>query len=736
MDFVIFTLLCISSIMIGLAKNAYSEITSAQVDLYKGIPTLFIDNIPNSAIAYMTYNPNFKYFKQFGDNGIHIYSFSSTPSESGYGLAPTTWIEPDKYDYSNLDERVNMILRADPSAYIFPRIYLHSPRWWDAKYPDELVTVDLGDGKPVPFYHHPGDKRAPSWASEIWKRDTADAIRKYISHIKSSPYSDRIIGYHIASGTTEEWMMWGSNEDQWADYSKPNLEAFRQWLKKKYNNVEDLRKAWNDPKITFESVVIPPKSERQNSGLLSFRDPEKEMRVIDFYLYTSDLVAKTIDYFAKVIKEETNRKAIVGVFYGYVLQLIGEQRQQNAGHLALQKVLNSPNIDFITSPTSYAFRELGSGYSHFMSLTDSVKIHKKMWFDENDIRTYLAEGPLRQWGKTATCEESIAMQRNEFANVICHACGMWWFDMGGGWYDDEKLLSEISKMKRIADESLKLDRTPASEIALIVDDASLAYMQVGNKISIPLILLQIPELGRIGAPFSYYSLDDIESMPEHKLYVFVNCFAPTQKQRESIDRVIKRNGHVAIWIYAPGFIKNSEIDVYAMKQLTGIDIDYKLEESPLKVSITKTNDIIDPINKGTIYGTDFKVGPIFFASENSGDILGRIAEHNLPGLVIKKYDNWTSIYSSAPNIPSRLLRDFAKFAGAHLYIDTQDVIYANKSLLALSVNNGGERIIRLPKNGDVYDLFDDKLVGIQLKEFEIYMEAKSTKLWRIEYNKP
>ncbi len=337
-------------------------------------------------------------------------------------------------------------------------------------------------------------------------------------------------------------------------------------------------------------------------------------------------------------------------------------------------------------------------------------------------------------GKTATCEESIAMQEMNLQTSVCNACGMWWFDMGGGWYDDERILSEINKMKKIADESLKLDRTPVSEIALIVDDASLAYMQVGNKISIPLILLQIPELGRVGAPFSYYSLDDIESMPEHKMYVFVNCFAPTQKQRESIDRIIKRNGHVAIWVYAPGFIKNSKIDAYAMKQLTGIDIEYKLEESPLKVSITQTNGIINPINKGLIYGTDLKVGPLFFASENSGDILGRIVDHDLPGLVVKKYDSWTSIYSSAPNIPSRILRDFAKLAGVHLYIDSSDVIYANKSLLALSVNDGGERVINLPRTGKVYDLFDDKPIGDQLKEFKIYVEAKSTKLWRIEYN--
>lgn len=718
-------------LIFGFARISFAEPTSTNIKQNNGVPTLFINNSPDSSMVYMTYNPTSKYFKQFGNSGVHIYSFSSTPSESGYGLAPTAWVAPDKYDYSNMDERTMMILNADPNAYIFPRIYLHSPRWWDDKYPDELVTIDLGDGNPVPFYH-PDNKRVPSWASDTWRRDTADAIRKYIAHIKSMPYADRIIGYHIASGTTEEWMMWGGNEDQWADYSKPNLEAFRKWLKRKYVSVDNLKKAWNDNDITFDNAKIPTKSERQSTNLLTFRDPEREMHIIDYYLYNSDMVAETMEYFAKVVKAETNNQAIVGVFYGYVIQLIGEQRQQNAGHLALQKIWNSPYIDFITSPTSYAFRQLGTGYSHFMSLTDSVKLHKKMWFDENDIRTWLTEGELNEWGRTATYEESLSMQQREFANVICNGCGMWWFDMGGGWYDDERMMADIGKMKAIADQTVQLDKTPVSEIAMIVDDASLAYMQVGNRISIPLLLQQIPELGKIGAPFSYYALDDIENMPEHKMYVFVNCFAPTEKQRKAIDRIVKCNNHVALWIYAPGFIRNGKADIHAIKHLTGMDIEYRLEESPLKVVISGKNDLLKSVKEGFAYGTDIKAGPVFYAGDNTGEVIGRLDGYNLPGLVIKKCDNWISVYSSAPNVPSVILRDLAKLAGVNLYVESDDIIYANKSLLSLTVNEEGRRTIRLPQASNVYDLFEDKYIGKGVNGFWIDMPSKSTKLWRIE----
>ncbi|MCX7221062.1 MAG: hypothetical protein NTY70_19675, partial [Burkholderiales bacterium] len=47
--------------------------------------------------------------------------------------------DDDAYDRAISSTDRDMILKADPNAYIFPRIYLHSPRWWDDKYPDELV---------------------------------------------------------------------------------------------------------------------------------------------------------------------------------------------------------------------------------------------------------------------------------------------------------------------------------------------------------------------------------------------------------------------------------------------------------------------------------------------------------------------------------------------------------------------------------------------------------------------
>ena len=133
-------------------------------------------------------------------------------------------------------------------------------------------------------------------------RDTVEGLRQLIKHIEASPYADRVIGYHLASGTTEEWMMWGANENQWVDYSPACLKAFRRWLAETYGSDQRLRKAWANPAVTLATAAIPTRSRRESARQGWLRDPAAEADVIDFYRFNSDLVAGTIGHFAKAVK--------------------------------------------------------------------------------------------------------------------------------------------------------------------------------------------------------------------------------------------------------------------------------------------------------------------------------------------------------------------------------------------------------------------------------------------------
>ena len=732
------------AVRVGSALAALQEVTVpdsaqpaprpsvCQVKPYHGAPTLFLNGQPSSSLVYMTYRPRARHFRQFAQAGVHLYSFSSTPTEAGYGLAPPCWVAPDRFDYSGIDAQAAQVLDEDPQAYFFPRLYLHSPAWWDERHPDHLVTYDPGDGHPLPFFHQPG-KRAPSWASDAWRRDTAQALRRYIRHLQASSYADRVIGYHLASGTTEEWMQWGANEDQWVDYSPVNLAKFRRWLRSRYHTEAALRRAWADPQAAFAAAAIPTRAERAAAELGCLRDPATAGRCIDYVRYNSWLVADTIRCFARVVKQETHRQALVGVFYGYVLQLAGEQREQNAGHLALSDVLRCPDVDFITSPSSYAFRQLGTGYSHFMSLLDSVKLHGKLWFDENDIRTWLTrEGdPGDATGKTATYQETLLHQQRELANVLANACGMWWFDMSAGWYDDPRILADLARLKQVGDASVAWDRSPAAQIALVVDDASSAYLQVSGGLSHHFLVRQLPELGRVGAPFAYLHLADLDRAPEYKLYLFPNCLAPTEQQRRLIEQKVKRGGHLVVWLWAPGLVRHERLDPPAMQALTGIRLVLQPTAAPLQVKVGGEAAWVGEA-AGTSYGLAAAFAPTLFADDEAALTLGTLAGGQA-GLVAKQLPGWTSVYSAAPVLPHTLLRALAQRAGVHLYAPAGDVVYANRSLLAVSVNQGGPRTLHLPGRADVFDLYQGQDVGQALSQFTVDIPPCGTRLFRLRW---
>lgn len=703
--------------------------TVAEVKVHHGTPTLFINGQPHNGMVWATYRPTEKVFRDFTQAGVSLFTFCGTPTEAGYGLSKTVWVTPDQFDYTEFDQRVTMLLETNPDAYFFPRLYLHAPQWWSVRHPNDVVLADLGDGRTRTFLHS-GDKPAPSWASTAWRDDTVAALRRLIAHIEASPYADRVVGYHLASGTTEEWMMWGANENEWVDYSPANVTRYRQWLREKYHSLEQLRSAWHDNAATFENAAIPTKAQRQQAGLGSLRDPAREQAIIDFYLYNSDLVADTIDHFARAVKELTHRQKIVGVFYGYLLQLCGEQRQQNAGHLALARLLASPNVDFLASPTSYAFRKLGGeGTAHFMSLFDSVKLHGKLWFNENDVRTSLSGGQLGEWGRPADLDGDILQQNKELALALVNGSAQWWFDVGGNKYNHPRLLNHIGALVKAATAAQACDRSAVDEVALVVDEKSLCDLRVADPLGKGLLVGQLPALQRIGAPVGHYLVNDLSQLQRHKVFFFMTSFAPSAEDRRVVN-ALKRDGHVLVFFAAAGLYRNGQIDEMAMRDFTGINLRLSKDPAVLRISCPPGHALTEGLAGGS-YGMDQKTSPVCYADDGDAIVLGTLADGHA-GLVLKQYHGWTAIYSAAPLMPTSLLRRIAELGGVHFYTAAGDVVWATHDLLGVSVHHAGPRTIALPRSVAVRDLYSGATLGDNLHFFQADFGENATRVFCVQ----
>lgn len=473
--------------------------------------------------------------------------------------------------------------------------------------------------------------------------------------------------------------------------------------------------------------MIPNRIARRTTQLGTLRDPSSEQAVIDFYAFNSDLVADTICELAGAVKSITNRRKFVGVFYGYILQLCAQERQQNAGHLAVGKVLACPHVDFLCSPSSKSFLQLGGqGTSYFMSLSGSVALHGKLWFEENDIRTSLTAGEVGVMGKPENVAGDILQQNKELAHILTHGAAQWWFDVGKIRYDNPALMHRLRELTKTAGEVLDLDRSPVDEVAMVVDERSIGYIRPADSMGGWLLNRQLPALSRIGAPVGHYLSADLPRLTSRKLFLFMTSFAPTAADRRAVD-ALKNSGRVLLFFYAPGVYRDGRLDESAMADFTGIRLRLSKNQAELRAQL-RTGQKLTEGYAGQSIGIHDSVAPVCYADDRAATVLGTLADGRA-AIVVKPQDGWTAVFSAVPMLPSWMLRRIAGLAGVHQYIDTEDVVWASHDILTVSVYQAGPRRITLPRRADVRDLYSGAGIARASASFEVPFAQFETRVF-------
>ena len=78
------------------------------------------------------------------------------------------------------------------------------------------------------------------------------------------------------------------------------------------------------------------------------------------------------------------------------------------------------------------------------------------------------------------------------------------------------------------------------------------------------------------------------------------------------------------------------------------------------------------------------------------------------------------------------MRRIAQRAGVHHYLETDDVVWATRDLLAVSVKDPGTRTIRLPRKAKVRDLYSGETVGDAIDHFLAEFRSRATRVFVLE----
>ena len=209
----------------------------------------------------------------------------------------------------------------------------------------------------------------------------------------------------------------------------------------------------------------------------------------------------------------------------------------------------------------------------------------------------------------------------------------------------------------------------------------------------------------------------------------MTSFAPTEADRKAID-ALKRDGHVLVFCWASGLYRNGQVDESAMADLTGIKLKMTKDPGALQVTLNGQHQMTKGL-EGVSYGVDKETRPVICADDPQATLLGTLPDGK-PGLVVREHEGWTAIYSAAPLLPSALMRRIALQAGVHLYVETDDVVWATRDLVGVSVKESGTRIIRLPRKAKVRDLYSGKPIGQAIDHFQAEFPSRATRVFVLE----
>ena len=663
-----------------------------------GRPTFMLDGVPITWSGYATYTFAPGVIHEFANNGADLFHITCSAGRHYHNVAEPTWLGGNKYDYGEIEQMAATILQANPKARIIIRLALGLPPFWYNQNKSSLVkTQSAVDGKQLVWWET--DSQVGSLTSEAWRQQQATALRNLVRYCATRPWSSQVIGFNIGGAMTEEWFAWASCDEiikpvkYFGDYSDDNEHAFAAWCKTK----------------GYPYTRVPDARLRDKPGYDVFPDDTHGKWVMAYNMFISEVSADTIKYFASVVKQETKRKSLVGVFYGYVVLLAGEARQSDSGNFGVRQILECDDVDYLGGvPQHYLRRLTGDGYAQNATAVGSVTHHGKQYMDDNDLFSWLHEGGWHTlYDEKDPRSGCIKMHRRWFATDALYGNAYEWFSLSPKWHHDAGVMDEFAKEAQIHNETLRGDRSPIEEVAFVIDDHSFGTLTptAGTHYTNQSMLGTV---GRSGAPMSVWLLSDVDKLPERIQFIaVVNATSPRTDDLEKLRGLIARGGRTIMVIGVPGMIDPQTLkwNIQQTEKLLNLPIRIDKEAMSGRACLSDGDAWLCPVI-GSMLGDITTIRPRPYAV-CSGFM--KYSDGKTAGVIRDLDDGGKLIWCGVPPYASDqwMSEQIAK-SGVHMYAPYSCSVHATKDYVSVTSVYEDDRSIDLtwPEDVRIVDMFD------------------------------
>ena len=680
--------------------------------------------------------------------------FELTPFWDGDRISARPLHEP----VEKMDGGPAYAIERDPEAWVMIRFSPRPPANWRERHPDELVMDRTGR-------RH----LSPSLASRLYQDSAAEYCRCLIEFCESRPWGKRCLGYinyQLGEGTHDPlcsgWQY---------DYSPVMLARWREHLRTKYGSDTALRKEWGDPNASLESAEAPPEELdgpiKQVAGLLYWQARAQNQPMRDYLELVRDL-------YHEMLRKQTaaSRKAagpgkllLFDTFkipqQGWSLDgffdmnaswpMVYPEVLSGSGNMDVAAYVRAdPDFDGLGAPYDYQARGAG-GIFEPEALADSMVLRKRVFFVEQDIRTYA--GKVHNCGMMRNLKEFAAVTWRDLASALTRGFMNYMTDHNADYYSDPPMHRIVARQVEVLKESVRWPHETVPGIAMILDDrAALETNGSGHVMNEAVMWEQKTGISRCGVPYRIYLLDDLRlpEFPEHRVFYFPNLYRVDDARLELLRRRVLRDGNVVVWGPGSGISDGETISAEWATRLTGFHFTSQPVNYQRRVQIC---DFTHPITAGlpsdTIFGSAIAYGPVLYPTDGlplgwawskfGGDDTGLALKsfgrgargENAPKARLAKGD-YAALFTTAVPLPPALWRGIARFAGAHVYIEENDVLLADSSVVAVHSLKGGPRLIRLPSPRRVTDLITGRKISVRTDGIRVRLSAPDTRMFLLD----
>ena len=707
----------------GLGHAAsFTGIREAKIDFRNGVPRLCLDGKATLPLVFF-HNTDIpgeasdRYLRQqvalARDAGVHLYSLPFRCPRKPDGVTP---------NYEHSDGLLRRFIEVDPEALFILRVY-PGPNWsWrEWKQMPEEEFERFADGS----------KGTLSIGSESFRKGSNEELAQLVAHYEASEYGVRIIAWQPGGPSHEMFPL--HYREKGPDYSSANQRGFREWLKRKYQTNDAIRKAWSQPEVTLEDAAIPEFEPERfpmrmgagGSPVQVFYEIPDEQDWIDFSAYASDIAADRIIEWARIVKERTQGRKLTAFFYGYTFDLPGSL----SGHYRLSRVLACPDVDILASPYSYADRFAG-GAGNFMCPVDSIVAHGKLWFNEDDTRTNVIDTTNMPEHFTLfdrKCEgldETLGVLGRNLGSIIVHRAATWWMDLvSRGAFNHPALWDMLAERRELYSERYRQPEPYRPEVAVIVDEESKLYVKDDWDANWWLMYRLRDESVKSGASIGYYTLDDFIGgvVPECRVYLFANAFYLEGAEIEKTHARLSRERATAIWVYAPGYLGPNGADVRRVRKAARIEVEANDGELG-----SRGEGLLD----GETWGPSITVSPRLVVVDEGATRLGRYRADGLVSAAETTAGGHRSVLLCDWGPSGGVLRRLFESAGCHIWTRGGEVVQTDGSVLVIHSATGGPKSVSLPP-GIVADPISHEVAGRDETAIHVPFEPGETVWFRL-----